>query len=152
MKTDDELTGKYEVEERRLENYLQYFHIEDDALYIREDFKDRLRELKGKDLTMLMNIVLGNGDKRDIHKMIKAFESGKPLRIRSGTTKKEQIPNNLRWAVWERDNFTCLNCGSRKNLTIDHIYPESKGGKLTMENSQTLCKPCNSRKGARSNG
>jgi 5-methylcytosine-specific restriction endonuclease McrA len=63
--------------------------------------------------------------------------------------KKETIPAELRWAVWERDNFTCRHCGSRRNLTVDHIYPESKGGKLTMENCQTLCKPCNSRKGAR---
>ena len=62
---------------------------------------------------------------------------------------KEPIPPDIRWAVWERDNFTCKHCGSRKNLTIDHIVPESKGGKMTMENAQTLCRSCNSRKGAR---
>ena len=63
--------------------------------------------------------------------------------------KKEPIPNELRWAVFERDNFTRKHCGSRRNLSIDHIVPESKGGQLTMENTQTLCKPCNSRKGVR---
>lgn len=62
---------------------------------------------------------------------------------------KEPIPDSIRWAVWERDNFTCQHCGSRKNLTVDHIHPETKGGELTLENTQTLCKRCNSKKGAR---
>jgi hypothetical protein len=62
---------------------------------------------------------------------------------------KQNIPDDFRWAVFERDNFTCQKCGSRRFLCVDHIHPESKGGKLTMDNAQTLCKTCNSRKGAR---
>lgn len=62
---------------------------------------------------------------------------------------KETIPLGLRWEVWERDNFTCQICGSRQYLTIDHIIPESKGGKTERDNLQTLCKPCNSKKGNR---
>ena len=47
------------------------------------------------------------------------------------TSKKEKrpIPDNIRWAVWERDNFTCRHCGSRKNLTIDHIVTGKQIGK-----------------------
>ena len=63
--------------------------------------------------------------------------------------KKANIPDSFRWAIFERDNFTCQNCGSRRRLTVDHIHPESKGGALTTENAQTLCRSCNSRKGAR---
>jgi len=63
--------------------------------------------------------------------------------------RKQIIPPEIRWFVWERDNFTCKMCGSRRNLSIDHIYPESKGGLLEKENLQTLCKSCNSRKGAK---
>jgi 5-methylcytosine-specific restriction endonuclease McrA len=62
---------------------------------------------------------------------------------------KEFIPAWLRWQVWERDDFTCKHCGARQNLAIDHVVPESKGGALTLDNLQTLCKPCNSRKGNR---
>lgn len=62
---------------------------------------------------------------------------------------KAVIPPAIRWAVWERDDFTCKHCGSRKNLSIDHIHPESKGGATELDNLQTLCKPCNSRKGDR---
>ena len=63
--------------------------------------------------------------------------------------RKETIPSKIRWAVWERDNFTCQHCGKRQGLSIDHIRPESKGGTLELSNLQTLCKRCNSRKGAR---
>lgn len=66
-----------------------------------------------------------------------------------GSYKKAIIPPEIRWQVWERDNFTCLHCGSRKLLTVDHIHPEVKGGDLSLDNLQTLCKSCNSRKGTK---
>ena len=48
-----------------------------------------------------------------------------------------------------RDNFTCQECGARRRLTIDHITAEVNGGTLELSNLQTLCGPCNSRKGDR---
>jgi len=67
----------------------------------------------------------------------------------SRASQKEKIPDEIRWATWERDNFTCLKCGTRRNLTVDHVYPEALGGKATMDNTQTLCRRCNSSKGKR---
>ncbi len=66
--------------------------------------------------------------------------------------KKARITNFLRWAVWERDNFTCQRCHRRRYLTIDHIIPESTGGKPELNNLQTLCKSCNSRKSTKVKG
>lgn len=66
--------------------------------------------------------------------------------------KKTRIPVSLRWAVWERDNFTCQICGKRRYLTIDHIVPESQGGKTEKANLQTLCKSCNSKKATKAEG
>mgnify|MGYP000039870215 FL=1 len=63
--------------------------------------------------------------------------------------KKKHIGNSLRMAVYERDGFKCVTCGIQKNLTCDHIKPESIGGETTFENLQTMCKSCNSSKGAR---
>ena len=60
---------------------------------------------------------------------------------------RQAIPADLRWRVWDRDNFTCLHCGTRKHLSIDHIIPESQGGLTIIENLQTLCVRCNSKKG-----
>ncbi len=64
-------------------------------------------------------------------------------------TPKQPIPADLRWAVWERDNFTCQCCGARRFLTVDHILAESHGGTLDPANLQTLCRTCNSRKGSK---
>lgn len=65
------------------------------------------------------------------------------------SARKARIPDELRWAVWERDDFTCRSCGARRQLSVDHVAPESRGGALELDNLQTLCRSCNSRKGKR---
>jgi 5-methylcytosine-specific restriction endonuclease McrA len=52
-----------------------------------------------------------------------------------------------RRAVFARDNWTCQYCGSRSNLTVDHVVPRSKGGTSNWENIVASCAPCNRRKG-----
>lgn len=51
--------------------------------------------------------------------------------------------------VFARDDYRCVTCGTREDLTVDHIHPVSKGGTNDMENLRTLCRSCNSRKGAK---
>jgi 5-methylcytosine-specific restriction endonuclease McrA len=52
-----------------------------------------------------------------------------------------------RRAVFARDSWTCQYCGSRSNLTVDHVIPRSKGGASNWENIVASCAPCNRRKG-----
>src|SRR5438132_12585212 len=52
-----------------------------------------------------------------------------------------------RRAVFARDSWTCQYCGSRSNLTVDHVIPRSKGGASSWENIVASCAPCNRRKG-----
>src|SRR6476620_2562684 len=52
-----------------------------------------------------------------------------------------------RRAVFARDNWTCQYCGTRSNLTVDHVVPRSKGGPSSWENIVASCAPCNRRKG-----
>jgi 5-methylcytosine-specific restriction endonuclease McrA len=54
-----------------------------------------------------------------------------------------------RRAVFARDSWTCQYCGSRSNLTVDHVIPRSKGGGSNWENIVASCAPCNRRKGDR---
>ncbi len=54
-----------------------------------------------------------------------------------------------RRAVFARDDWTCQYCGSRSNLTVDHVIPRSKGGASSWENIVASCAPCNRRKGDR---
>lgn len=65
------------------------------------------------------------------------------------TAKKATIKPSLRREVYERDEYGCRYCGARKNLSLDHVMPESQGGETTAENLVTCCKSCNSRKHAR---
>ena len=71
-------------------------------------------------------------------RLINAYRSQRPA-----------IPAVLRQRVYERDGNQCLSCGAADDLSLDHIYPYSLGGPDTFANLQTLCRPCNSRKGVR---
>jgi len=62
--------------------------------------------------------------------------------------KKKSIPAKLRWAVFKRDQYRCVQCASEEDLTADHIRSEATGGETTFENLQTLCRRCNAKKGA----
>jgi hypothetical protein len=63
--------------------------------------------------------------------------------------RKAKINGDLRRAVFERDAYRCVACAGFRDLTCDHRVPESKGGPTTLDNLQTMCRPCNSSKGAR---
>lgn len=56
------------------------------------------------------------------------------------------VPKAVRARVFERDGFVCCMCGSTNALSIDHILPWVLGGTNALENLQTLCIPCNSKK------
>ncbi|HEU5223462.1 MAG TPA: HNH endonuclease [Candidatus Lumbricidophila sp.] len=66
-----------------------------------------------------------------------------------GRLKRRKLPRSLVRSVFERDQFKCQSCGSDAQLSIDHVHPVSRGGSDDAENLQTLCLPCNLRKGAR---
>ncbi len=58
-------------------------------------------------------------------------------------------PAFTRFNLFLRDKFSCLYCGSLKDLTFDHVVPRRSGGRTTWENVATACAPCNLRKGGR---
>jgi hypothetical protein len=60
---------------------------------------------------------------------------------------RERIPEDVRIAVWRRDQGKCARCGSREKLEYDHIIPMSKGGGNTVRNIELLCQNCNRSKG-----
>ncbi len=57
--------------------------------------------------------------------------------------------------IYIRDGYRCMYCGvhvdelseGMKGLTLDHVHPESRGGRNTFLNLVTACKSCNSYKG-----
>lgn len=69
--------------------------------------------------------------------------------------KKSSHGKRLRYSrvsIFKRDNFVCQYCGKeheRRELTVDHIIPKSKGGKSTWLNIITACRACNWKKADR---
>ncbi|MGI5196945.1 HNH endonuclease [Streptomyces sp. CA-288835] len=68
---------------------------------------------------------------------------------------RKSVRNQLRDSRWERhirpralarDAFACVVCGERERLEVDHVVPIAKGGTWTLDNAQTLCKPCHDAK------
>jgi 5-methylcytosine-specific restriction endonuclease McrA len=70
----------------------------------------------------------------------------------------------IRWSrqgIFERDGYRCIYCGiqageqqcgqtlTRRDFTIDHIIPRSRGGRNTWGNTACACPVCNHRKGSR---
>lgn len=68
---------------------------------------------------------------------------------RGNPVQRRTIPVKVRAAVLKRDNYECVECGSPDELTLDHIWPYSKGGTDEPSNLRVLCRSCNSTKGAR---
>lgn len=71
---------------------------------------------------------------------------------------------NAHWSragVLRRDRYTCIYCGSapgdrqgahmldKRDFTVDHIVPRSRGGRNTWGNTACACTRCNNRKGDR---
>jgi len=59
------------------------------------------------------------------------------------------VPNKRN--VFLRDDYTCQYCGcdDPSILTLDHVMPQSRGGRNTWENLVCACRPCNFKKGNR---
>lgn len=62
---------------------------------------------------------------------------------------RAEARRNYRDLVYERDEWRCRFCGTEERLSIDHIVPLSRGGTNDLDNLQTLCRSCNSKKGAK---
>jgi 5-methylcytosine-specific restriction endonuclease McrA len=63
--------------------------------------------------------------------------------------------NRIRFSrnnVFLRDQYKCQYCSktiAKSAVTIDHVFPISRGGKTDYLNCVACCKECNSRKGDR---
>jgi hypothetical protein len=66
--------------------------------------------------------------------------------------KRRGLTKTMRFAVLERDDFTCRYCGRHPPglvLHCDHVVPVCHGGANHMRNLFTACSDCNLGKGAR---
>ena len=91
--------------------------------------------------------LLHDDPKKELRTIRKAYQFPSVIRLRSYI----RVPYNKvvlsRRNIMRRDNFTCMYCGKKNDLTIDHVLPKSRGGKDVWENLTTACEKCNVKKG-----
>ncbi len=66
--------------------------------------------------------------------------------VKTDDNNSRRIPQDVKNAVWQRDQGKCIQCGAGDYLEFDHIIPYSKGGATTVNNMQLLCRRCNQAK------
>lgn len=54
-----------------------------------------------------------------------------------------------RFNLFLRDEFCCQYCGSKGDLTFDHVVPRARGGVTSWENVVAACSRCNLQKGSK---
>lgn len=77
---------------------------------------------------------------------------GDTVKKKPEAAKRKSISKRERFAVFERDSFTCQYCGRKApevHLEIDHIRPVCDGGTNDISNLITACAECNTGKGGR---
>lgn len=98
-----------------------------------EEFRNRIKKY-----------VVYNAKKNEKNK-IKKYVLNHNYRARkinaTGSFTYEEWQNKLKI-----NKYRCLFCGSKWNITIDHIIPLSKGGNNDINNLQPLCRSCNAKK------
>ena len=73
--------------------------------------------------------------------------------IRPNGLIESRIPPAIRKAVYERDDFTCRDCGTKgipgrtkDSIQAYHIVAVREGGEHTLENLITVCYTCRKRR------
>ena len=84
---------------------------------------------------------------KPIYTGIGEFKRPKVIKLIEYVTTPYRTIHLSRNNVFKRDNFMCIYCGLKKELTIDHVMPKSKGGQNSWENLVTCCHKCNKKKG-----
>lgn len=59
-----------------------------------------------------------------------------------------RAPGWTKRGVLRRDRHTCAYCGGQAG-TVDHLVPQSRGGRNSWLNTVAACSPCNTRKANR---
>jgi len=74
----------------------------------------------------------------------RAFQMSTFIKLRDG--KMKWSPAIREWVKEHEKPNECVYCGSKGNLTTEHIMPQSWGGPNIADNAIMVCKKCNSTK------
>ena len=143
-----------------------YNKYQNDSGYNKKYYKqnrDKIRKMKSrwrkanKDKVNALSRAWVHKNKDKFYAITKAWQKKNKEKMRwyicNRRAKMKSVGGKISKDDWkellEEANHKCLCCGTTENLSLDHIIPISKGGLNVKENSQVLCRACNSKKGNR---
>lgn len=139
------LAARSAISGNRYEDYQNaYRAIGDKFNHVESEIRKRLRDIE-KLTTIRNEIVRVRGDLDDA---LRASPNASYFLRRNEANSAIARPE-IRKAVFSRDNHSCVKCGRKDMLSVDHIIPVVAGGSDDLGNLQTLCRVCNSAKGGR---
>lgn len=126
---------------------LSYFNELDwEKVFVRKESEDDLRRVESRsDLWQKWKHIFGTFDKRK-NFIYNFYYSEIRNDKKNKDNKREKIPQDVKDAVWKRDEGKCVECQRNEKLEFDHIIPVIKGGSSTYRNIQLLCETCNRKK------
>src|SRR5438270_8721636 len=85
---------------------------------------------------------------REVHSPSVALKLPSVIALRD-YVRPNEYPAFTRFNLFLRDKFSCVYCGSRRELTFAHVLPPPHGGRTLGEHVVTACAPAHLRKGRR---
>lgn len=85
----------------------------------------------------------------EIHTSSQTFRAPAVIVLTTNVTYRRHKRKFSRKGVYQRDKYTCQYCRkvfASDDLTLDHVIPASRGGRLTWGNTVAACLKCNQRK------
>lgn len=134
--------------EQRLKEQKEYRQA--NAEFISERNKDYKRRNAEKHLRQVSDWQRKNPER--VKKAKARYKANNRVKLLADTQKRRARRNgNGVYAVSKKESdrlyaSPCVACGTRHNITVDHIVPIARGGHHSIGNLQPLCGSCNSSK------
>tara|TARA_B100000609_G_scaffold56200_1_gene43706 strand:- start:583 stop:1095 length:513 start_codon:yes stop_codon:yes gene_type:complete len=94
--------------------------------------------------------VIAEYDERQIHSASSTFRMPSVVRLLQYVRRRYVGVRFSRQNIYARDSHQCQYCGRKApqvELTLDHVFPKSRGGRTSWENIVACCVQCNRKKG-----
>lgn len=127
-----------------------FIHVNNRVLVLNQDFSPLMVcSVQRAFVLVFLNKseMLRSANGYKLHSVAQSYPMPSVIRLNRYVNAPHRGVNLTRQNVFKRDNFECQYCGTRKDLTLDHVIPSSKGGAHSWTNLVTACKKCNARKG-----
>lgn len=111
---------------------------------VRKYYKDNCKTiLKQKQKYHIKNRNRININSKQWRKLYPEKTAANNMKLRT----RDPIDPELIKLIFKLYDYECMYCCSKKQLSLEHILPVSRGGDNSFENLGVACKSCNSSKG-----